>query len=211
MGAPTKIGRGTVVRGKISGDGHVEIDGRVEGAITVDGEITVGDFGRVKADGAVSGHSIWVHGAVAGSLQASHTVVLEQGARVVGDLSAPSVGIRPGGLLRGHVSTGDSAAPHAVGRRVERAEPASRAASSSARETVARPTAARPAPPTKAAHRSPPARVPATTRARDLPEKLVEPKASPLTRGRDSKGRAPAPVMPALKKGQKGQLKKKNG
>jgi cytoskeletal protein CcmA (bactofilin family) len=193
MASPTRIGRGTVIRGAIRGDGDVEIDGRIEGAITVDGNVSIGDSGRIKAQGDVSANAISVRGAVAGSLRGASAVVLEEGARVVGDLFAPTIGIRPGGLLRGHVSTGDSVAPKAVARpRVQQAP--------------ARSSAAKPAPPTKAA---PAVRVPATARAAKA-EPVVS---APTTKGRPASGKraAPAPVMPAPKKAQKGQLKKRNG
>ncbi|MBL9026364.1 MAG: polymer-forming cytoskeletal protein [Myxococcales bacterium] len=196
MAASTRIGRGTVIRGSVRGDGDVEIDGRVEGVLAVDGDLSITHSARIKAQEDVTGARVTVAGAVAGSIRGSSAIVLEDGARVVGDLSAPSIGIRPGGLLRGHVSTGDSAPPRAVARpRVaDRREPAA-----APRETSSR-ASAKAAPPTKVAPPPPPpARVPATTRAQDV---------APKPR---SRGAAPAPVMPALKKGQKGQLKKRNG
>jgi cytoskeletal protein CcmA (bactofilin family) len=196
MAAPTHIGRGTVIRGAIRGDGDVEIDGRLEGALTIDGNVTIGDTGRVKAQGDISAAAVSVRGAVAGSIRGTSAVVLEDGARVVGDLSAPTIGIRPGGLLRGHVSTGESAPPKAVARpRVEpRREPAVAPASRASTKAV---------PPTKAPA---PTRVPATTRAKQT---YAEPVAEPVATKPRGRG-APAPVMPALKKGQKGQLKKRN-
>lgn len=196
MAAPTRIGRGTVIRGSVRGDGDVEIDGRVEGVVSVDGDLLISQTARIKAQDEVSGARVSVWGAVAGSIRGSTAIVLEDGARVVGDLAAPSIGIRPGGLLRGHVSTGESAPPRAVARpRAERREPPA-----PAREAASR-TSAKAAPPTKAAPTkgAPPPRIPVTTRAQDIASKP-----------RGSRG-APAPVMPALKKGQKGQLKKRNG
>jgi len=190
MMAATRIGRGTVIRGAVRGDGDVEIEGRVEGVVSVDGDVTVSSSGRVKAQEDLTGARVSVAGAVAGSIRGTSAIVLEDGARVVGDLHAPSIGIRPGGLLRGHVTTGESAPPRAVARPRVADRPAP------SRETTVR-ASAKAAPPTKAAHAPAPTRVPATTRAHETPSK--------------SKRSAPAPVMPALKKGQKGQLKKRNG
>ncbi len=98
------IGRGTVVRGSIHGEGDLEILGRVEGSVTVSGELAIGDGALVKSD--VSGRRVTVRGAVAGNVSATEAIVLEPGARVVGDLGAPQIGIRPGALVRGLVSTG---------------------------------------------------------------------------------------------------------
>ena len=195
MAASTRIGQGTVIRGAIRGDGDVEIEGRVEGVVAIDGDVTVSSSGRIKAQDELTGARVSVAGAVAGAIRGTSSIVLEDGARVVGDLHAPSIGIRPGGLLRGHVTTGDSAPPRAVARPRVADRPAA------SRETTVR-ASAKAAPPTKAAHAPAPARVPATTRAQSHRAEEAPSK---------SKRGAPAPVMPALKKGQKGQLKKRNG
>src|SRR6185369_1948958 len=104
MDTASTIGRGTFVRGSVHGDGDLEILGRVEGSVTVSGELTIGDGALIKSD--VSGRRVVVFGAVAGNVSATEAIVLEPGARVVGDLGAPQIGIRPGALVRGNVSTG---------------------------------------------------------------------------------------------------------
>src|SRR5690349_2184882 len=78
------IGRGTVVRGNVRGSGSLEILGRVEGDVSVSGELVIGE------DGAVRG---------------SEAVLLERGARVVGDLTAPRIGVATGALVKGLVRT----------------------------------------------------------------------------------------------------------
>src|SRR5215468_2216170 len=87
MESTSTIGRGTVVRGSVRGEGDL-----------------------VQSD--VSGRRVTVRGAVAGNVSATEAIVLEAGARVVGDLGAPQIGIRPGALVRGMVSTGGT--PHAA-------------------------------------------------------------------------------------------------
>src|SRR6516164_3683434 len=98
------IGRGTVVRGSVRGEGDLEILGRVEGSVAVSGELSIGEGALVRSD--VSGRRVTVRGAVAGNVSAAEAILLEPGARVVGDLGAPQIGIRPGALVRGLVSTG---------------------------------------------------------------------------------------------------------
>jgi cytoskeletal protein CcmA (bactofilin family) len=176
----SRIGRGVVVRGTIRGDGDLEVEGRVEGTVDVDGELTLADSARVKIEGgALSGRRVVIQGAVLGDVRGSASIVLDPGARVVGDLAAPSIGIRPGGLLRGHVST-DGAAP------------ANRGASRSAPRREEAPARA-------------PARVPPPRREAPAPRETPAPKPAPKSKG------APPPVMPALKKGAKAQMKKKAG
>jgi cytoskeletal protein CcmA (bactofilin family) len=97
------IGRGTVVRGNVRGSGNLEILGRVEGDVNVGGEIVLGEDSAVRGD--VSGASVTVAGAGQGAIRASESVLLQRGARVVGDLTAPRIGVSTGALVRGLVRT----------------------------------------------------------------------------------------------------------
>ncbi len=204
----SRLGRGVVIRGSIRGEGDIEIEGRVEGVLDVDGDVTLAESARVRVeDGDLTGKRVSIRGAVLGNIRGSAAIVLEEGARVVGDLAAPSIGIRPGGLLRGHVSTGhggESGVPtrgraEAARRPVERSRPAVKA-SPSAKAMVA-------APPPRAAAKSS-ARAASTQRAVEEVSDAVPTPRAPKARGR---AEAPAPVMPSLKKGAKGQLKRKAG
>jgi len=97
------IGRGTVVRGNVRGSGSLEILGRVEGDVSVSGELVLGEDSAVR--GSVSGTHITVSGAVQGDVRGSEAVLLERGARVVGDLTAPRIGVATGALVKGLVRT----------------------------------------------------------------------------------------------------------
>src|SRR6478672_6088259 len=109
MADASTIGRGTVVRGSVQGEGDLEILGRVEGSVAVSGELTIGDGALLRSD--ARGRRVVVRGAVAGNVSATEAIVLEPGARVVGDLGAPQIGIHPGALVRGMVSTEGAGAP----------------------------------------------------------------------------------------------------
>jgi cytoskeletal protein CcmA (bactofilin family) len=121
----SNIGRGTTIRGSIRGEGDLEIQGRVEGSVVVTGELVIGEGALIKSD--VSGRRVVVRGAISGNVTANESVVLEAGARVVGDLGAPQIGIRPGALVRGNVSTGGGAPTASRARATSRATPAARA------------------------------------------------------------------------------------
>lgn len=188
-GGITRIGSGVVIRGNIRGDGDLDIEGRVEGSIDVDGDITLSESARIKVDGSLRGRRVNVAGAVAGDVQGSVAVVLEGGARVVGDLSAPSIGIRPGGLLRGHVSTTDEHEA-VTARRDSRGAPA--------RGRAAEPARPRYSPPARAEAKAP------------VIEAIEPEPETPRGRGRGAqKKAAPPPVMPSLKKGARGQIKRR--
>src|ERR1700691_5445979 len=98
------IGRTARVRGRVTGAVDLEIQGYVEGEISVSGDVTVDSGGMVGA--SVHGRRLVVRGAVKGDLTADEAILLEDGARVVGDVRAPRVAIAPGALVRGFVDTG---------------------------------------------------------------------------------------------------------
>jgi len=106
MADVTVVGQGIFLRGSIRGEGDLEIRGRIEGDVEISGEVTIAEGALVKAD--VTARRITVRGAVAGNLTGEDGVRLEDGARVVGDLSGASIGISEGALLRGNVQTGQA-------------------------------------------------------------------------------------------------------
>lgn len=183
----TVIGRAARVVGRLTGDGDLEVQGFVDGEIAVGGDVTVDAQGLVAA--GVRGRRLVVRGAVKGDLTAEESILLESGARVVGDLRAPRVAIAAGALARGHVESGapDGAVPAA--RRPQ---------------SVARPVAA----PARAAAPSAPRAV-----AVSSPRPAAKPEAAgaEASRAANANGhprRPPPPVVPALKK-MKGQILKK--
>ncbi len=116
----TIIGRSARVRGRIvaSAAGDLEVLGFVEGEIAILGDVTIDATGIVGAN--VTGRKLVVRGAVKGDLTGEEAILLEDGARVAGDVKAPRVAIAPGALVRGYVETGhanhDGAAPRAASR-----------------------------------------------------------------------------------------------
>lgn len=191
MADVTVIGREAFVRGSIRGEGDLEIHGRVEGEIEVDGAVTIAPGALVKAD--VSGRQITVRGAVAGNLSAEQAVRLEEGARVVGDLRAPSIGVADGALVRGNVETDVTGAS---AKRAERQPAAARPAPAVAK--VDKPAVAKEAP------------RPAATRLVSVPTPAPAPvEKKPVVEQRVAPPVPPPPIVPALRKGAKGAMKKK--
>jgi cytoskeletal protein CcmA (bactofilin family) len=185
----TVIGKSTRVRGRVHGPGDVEVQGFVDGEIAVTGDVTIALHGMVGA--GVKGRKLVVRGAVKGDLVADEAILLEDGARVVGDLRAPRVAIGVGALVRGYVETGEGGAAPARAARTQ--------------------SAARPAP---VAVTHAPARVHAPERAHTPAHAPAAAKAAtPPGRGAASATnsgprRPPPPVVPVLK-GAKGQIAKK--
>ncbi|MDF2694572.1 MAG: hypothetical protein K0S65_2955 [Labilithrix sp.] len=197
MATATLIGRTTFVRGRVNGDGDLEIAGRVEGDVAVTGEVIVDTSGLVAAN--ISGARIVVRGAVKGDLVATEALLIEANGRVVGDLRAPRIAIAQGGLVRGHVQTGNAgpARPRAV------AAPAR--APMTVSETKARPVAPPPAARVmKAAPPPPPPPPPSKTVSAAKTNHKPAPAAAVAARPGP-----PPPVVPVLKKGTKAIQKKR--
>jgi cytoskeletal protein CcmA (bactofilin family) len=182
MALLTVIGRGVRIRGRVTGEADLTIEGHVEGEVAVSGDVTIEAGGLVGAN--VSGRVIVVRGAVRGDLTGEELVRLEEGSRVVGDLRAPRIAIAKGGLVRGLVQTSGSTGSPRQAARTRADAPAIRRAPAPAPVPRAAPA------PTKAA----------ATVARPTPA------AAPARHA--AKG-PPPPVVPALKKGAKAALKKK--
>ena len=103
MAAGSVIGVSTVVRGNVSGEGELDLLGRVEGDVTMGGDVVVGEQARI--DGKLTGAQVSVSGTVMGDIRGTDAVAVEAGARVVGDISSPRIGIGEGALVRGLVRT----------------------------------------------------------------------------------------------------------
>ncbi len=95
------IGRGTVVKGNLSGSGDVVVQGRVEGTVSLKDQLTVEPDGKVFAD--VEIENLAVHGEMSGDIQAADRVVIASTAKVVGDIKAPRVVIEDGARFKGSI------------------------------------------------------------------------------------------------------------
>jgi len=155
--------------------------------VSMTGEVLVGETGAVL--GQITAGRINVSGAVQGDLRGSEAVLLERGAKVVGDLSAPRIGIAHGALVRGSVRTeGEPAPAGAQPKRI--AVPAPKAAPPALKSTpfVAKPVAkTEPKPPVVQA---------------------LAAAAAAAPRAKEPERRPPPPVLPSLGKGAKGKKKK---
>ena len=96
------IGASISVVGDVTGDEDLTILGRVEGKIDLPkNSVTIGQGGRVKAD--VHAKAVSVAGEVHGNLVASEQIVIRKTATMLGNLTAPRVGLEDGCCFRGSV------------------------------------------------------------------------------------------------------------
>ena len=103
-GAPetATIGPEIAIKGDISGEGSLVIEGRVEGGIELkQHDVTIGRSGRVAAD--IRGKRICVEGEVKGDLFGDEVVIRGSG-RVEGNATAAQVTLESGCYFRGSIN-----------------------------------------------------------------------------------------------------------
>lgn len=98
----SRISSGIRIKGEISGNDDLYIDGQAEGQFHFpESKVTVGPNGKVKAN--IEAREIVVEGVVTGDLKASANVQLGGSSRVQGSLITPRIAIDDGARLRGKV------------------------------------------------------------------------------------------------------------
>lgn len=106
------IGPSITIKGEVSGDEDLLIQGQVEGSVTLElHSVTVGRDGRVKAN--ITARIVTVEGNVEGDLLAQEQIILRSAARVMGDITAPRVVLEDGASFKGLVDMGEPAGAHA--------------------------------------------------------------------------------------------------
>lgn len=95
------IGRTTRVRGRVSGDGDLVIEGNVEGDISLRGDLTIAEGGR--ATSTIEAVAVTLRGELEGDVHASGVVRIEAGARVRGDVQGESVSLEEGAEFVGQL------------------------------------------------------------------------------------------------------------
>jgi cytoskeletal protein CcmA (bactofilin family) len=104
--APARSGPGCIiapkvtVKGDITGDEDVVVEGTIEGQVRITRELRVGTGGVVKA--GVEAASIIVSGEIVGDCQATSRVEIQSTGRVTGNIRAPKIVIAEGAMFRGN-------------------------------------------------------------------------------------------------------------
>ena len=97
---PCVIGTKTTVKGEISGDEEILVEGTVEGQIKINKDLRVGPGGVVKA--TVDAQSVVVSGELIGDCHAAHRVEIQATGRLTGNIRAPRVVIAEGAVFKGN-------------------------------------------------------------------------------------------------------------
>ena len=96
------VSKGLFIRGEITGNESLFIDGRTEGTINLPGNrVTVGRNGQVSA--SISAREIVVLGKVRGNVTATDRVDIRVEGSLTGDVTAARISIEDGAFFKGGI------------------------------------------------------------------------------------------------------------
>ncbi len=96
------IAAGTTIRGQVSGDEDLIVEGRIEGSIRLSKNLTITGSGVLLAQ--IEAKAVGVAGQITGNIIATEALALEAGALVVGDITTPRLIIEDGARFKGRVT-----------------------------------------------------------------------------------------------------------
>jgi len=97
------IGKSIVIKGDLTGEEDLVIEGKVEGKIHLPNHrLTIGQGGNVQAE--VHAKSVVVIGRVAGNVSAGERLEVQASGIVDGDVRAPRLSVQEGAVLNGSIS-----------------------------------------------------------------------------------------------------------
>lgn len=96
------IGQSILIKGELSGNEDLTIEGKVEGKIELkDHNLIIGANGNIKAQ--IMAKSITVHGEVLGNVTATEKVEIKEKGKLRGDIISPRVIVNDGAFFKGGV------------------------------------------------------------------------------------------------------------
>ena len=102
MGQTANIGQSIQIKGELTGNEDMTIDGIVEGNIQLkENHLTIGPNGNVKAD--INAKTVTITGKVDGNVTAEDKVEIRETGKLRGNIVAPRVVIADGAFFKGSV------------------------------------------------------------------------------------------------------------
>ncbi len=98
------IANGTLVKGDITSNGDIQIDGNLEGTVVSKSKVIVGEKGVIK--GTINAANVEIMGTVTGDITASNTMSLKSTAKVNGNLKTVTIVIEQNAVLNGNCKMG---------------------------------------------------------------------------------------------------------
>jgi cytoskeletal protein CcmA (bactofilin family) len=122
--AESVLGRGVSIRGDMTFEGSMRLEGKIEGRIVAQGRFTVAPGALVLGD--VTAAEAVIEGVVRGNITATDKIVVAATGEVAGDLSSVRLVVKEGGKLLGahDVDSASMSQPPPMKEREEPARPA---------------------------------------------------------------------------------------
>lgn len=96
------LGPGVKIKGEITGNEDLRLDGKIEGSISLGGfRLTVGSTAHVQAD--IVAREVVVAGEVKGNVTARDRIEIKREGSIVGDLSTARIVIEEGSFFKGAI------------------------------------------------------------------------------------------------------------
>ncbi len=100
--AVSSLGASIEIKGKVTGEEDLQIDGKVEGSVVLNGQrLTVGRTGKLSSE--VWAREVVVYGNLMGNLHASDRVEIKKDGSVTGDIATARISIEDGAYFKGRI------------------------------------------------------------------------------------------------------------
>jgi cytoskeletal protein CcmA (bactofilin family) len=100
-GGRSVIGKTLFIKGTITSDEEIHIEGKVEGKLKVKHRVVIGKGGIVNAD--INGKEIVIHGRVTGNIKSSYKVEVVPGGILNGNIVSEKVVLAEGAIFKGSI------------------------------------------------------------------------------------------------------------
>ena len=97
--AETIIGPSVMVKGNLSSNGNIVIEGILKGGVKTSGHVFIGDKAQITAD--LEAKSARIGGEIKGNLKIEEALEIVSSAKIFGDIECSSLSIETGAILNG--------------------------------------------------------------------------------------------------------------
>lgn len=99
-GSHNTISFGTVIKGDISADADLRIDGEITGTVTCNGKVVVGP--KAIITGNITAESAELMGIITGNVCVKEALSIKATAQIRGDVEMHTLSVEPHAVLTGH-------------------------------------------------------------------------------------------------------------
>jgi len=104
------LGPSLEIKGRVSGEEDLQIDGKVEGPIALQGQkLIAGRSAQLHSE--IAAREVVVYGKVQGNVRAQDRVEIKKDGSVIGDITTARIMIEDGAYFKGRIEIGGAKAP----------------------------------------------------------------------------------------------------